>query len=264
MFELKQLQTVLTPLLKDGVCLAFSGGCDSTLLLAVLSEMADRDHFLPVMAAGLLQTEEETARARSLAEKFHTELVILSPDVLSLDAVRMNRRDRCYHCKKYFFEAIRSVASERRLKYVIDGTNADDLLVYRPGRKALEELNILSPLAMAGLTKSQVRMLTAQYDEAAARQPATPCLATRFPYDTPLDVESLNRVASAERSLRSLLPEHFSFRVRCHGRDARLELEDPAISLPLEPCVKDAGFDRVTIDPEPFRSGSFDRREKLS
>lgn len=258
-----RLQSLLTPMLKEGVCLAFSGGCDSTLLLAVLSEMSGGKNFLPVLAAGLLQTAEEIARAKELAAKFHTGLVILSPDVLSLDAVRMNRHDRCYHCKKYFFEAIRAVAAEHHLKYVLDGTNADDLLMYRPGRKALEELNVLSPLAMAGLTKSQVRALTALYDEDAARQPAAPCLATRFPYDTALEEESLQRVARAERALRSLLPEHFSFRVRCHGNNARLELEDPSISLPLEQVVKDAGFLSVSIDPEPFRSGSFDRQEKL-
>lgn len=264
----QQLRDLLKKMLTEGVCLAFSGGCDSTLLLALLSEMSVGKNFLPVMAAGPLQTPEEVARAKRLAEKFHSSLLVLSPDVLTLDGVRMNRRDRCYHCKKYFFEMIRTAARERGLKYVIDGTNADDLLTYRPGRKALAELDVASPLAMAGLTKAQVRAMTARYDEEIAYLPATPCLATRFPYDTPLEPDSLKMTADGERALRDILGERFSFRVRCLGKNARLELENTHLSAELlqrlEDALKKAGFAAVSIDPEPFRSGSFDRQEKLS
>ena len=162
-----------------GVALALSGGCDSALLLAVLARLRQEKDF-PFLAVHIqtpLQTAEEGERCRRLAARFQVELITVSPDVLTLPAVCGNRRDRCYHCKKMIFRSVLAAAEERQIPLVIDGTNADDCKEYRPGRQALAELGIFSPLAEAGLTKPQVRQLAAEYGLEEAHLPASACLA---------------------------------------------------------------------------------------
>lgn len=248
----------------QGAALALSGGCDSALLLAVLAQMRRKNDF-PLLAVHVqtpLQTTAEADRCAALAARFQVELVTLSPDVLALPAVKENGRDRCYHCKKLLFESILATAAERGFFTVLDGTNADDCREYRPGRQALAELGILSPLAGAGLTKRQVRQLAAEYGLAEADLPAAACLATRFPYDTALTEDCLRRVEAAELFLRAILTGHF--RVRIHGIVARIEVEEQAFPALLSARkaivdeLKKLGFSHVTLDLAGFRSGSFD------
>ena len=247
-----------------GVVLALSGGCDSALLLAVLARLRQEKAF-PFFAVHIqtpLQTAEEAVRCRKLAVRFQVELVTVSPDVLALPAVCGNRRDRCYHCKKLIFTAVREVAEAHQIPLVIDGTNADDCLEYRPGRQALTELGIFSPLAEAGLTKREVRRLAAEYGLDEAFLPASACLATRFPYDVPLTPDALQRVAQAENFLRRFLSGHL--RVRVHGDLARIEVEKQDFQSLLEvgntvaEAFKKLGFSHTTLDLAGFRSGSFD------
>ena len=247
-----------------GVALALSGGCDSALLLAVLARLRQEKDF-PFLAVHIqtpLQTTEEAERCRRLAARFQVELVTVSPDVLTLPAVCGNRRDRCYHCKKMIFQAVLAAAEERQIPLVIDGTNADDCKEYRPGRQALAELGIFSPLAEAGLTKPQVRQLGAEYGLEEAHLPASACLATRFPYDVSLTIPALERVARAEAFLRSIVSG--PLRVRVHGDLARIEVEKAEFSAvtaageTIEKTLKKLGFQTVTLDLSGFRSGSFD------
>ena len=145
---------------------------------------------------------------------------------------------------------------------MIDGTNADDCKEYRPGRQALAELGIFSPLAEAGLTKPQVRELAAEYGLEEAHLPASACLATRFPYDVSLTIPALERVARAEAFLRSIVSG--PLRVRVHGDLARIEVEKAEFSAvtaageTIEKTLKKLGFQAVTLDLSGFRSGSFD------
>ena len=161
---LKSLKAFLHPLTSEGIALAFSGGVDSMLLLAVLQKMSEEKPF-PLVALTMktvLQDEREMSEAKQAAADLGVKSEFLSFNPFDLEAVRNNRRERCYFCKKTIFEKFVDYAKAQGLKHVLDGTNADDLKVYRPGRKALQELGIISPLAEVGLTKVNIRELSAE------------------------------------------------------------------------------------------------------
>lgn len=196
------------------------------------------------------------------------EVVCVTLDVpdLTIPEVAMNRRDRCYHCKRAMFLKLLEKAREIGADCVMEGTNADDQKVYRPGIRALRELGIRSPLAEEGLTKADVRRLAREAGLAVSDKPSSPCLATRYPYDVPLTMEKLRRAAEAESLVREYLPGLANLRVRCEGEDgldARIEtdcvqnLEETFADF--LPRLKALGFRRVEIDPHGFQSGSYDK-----
>ena len=159
---------------------------------------------------------------------------------------------------------MRELAEALGIDTVMDGTNADDLQAYRPGLQALKELGIISPLAEAGLTKIEVRQLAKEYNLAAADQPSTPCLATRFHYGTVLVPEELEKVAAGEEYLRSL--GFYNVRLRVHGDIARIEVDSVDMQVLLQyrqevaRHLRGLGFTYVTLDMDGFRSGSMDQR----
>lgn len=260
----KRLRAVLEPLTAGGACLAFSGGCDSATLLAMLARMR-AEHDFPLVAvycAGPFQTAAERGRAETQAKMNGVALVVIAPDPLSVPEVRRNARDRCYHCKRLVFAALAKAAAAAGAANLLDGTNADDLRAHRPGRRALEELGVISPLAQAGLTKAEVRELAAAWGVPSAHAPAGACLATRFPYDTELTEEELRRVEAAEEKLRPFAPG--ALRVRAHGDLARVEAAPASFAglvanrEAVTTALRALGFKFVTLDLEGFRSGSFD------
>lgn len=188
------------------------------------------------------------------------------PD-LSIPEVLMNRRDRCYHCKLAMFARFKAYAEKIGADFVADGTNADDLKEYRPGLRARDEMGVRSPLAEAGLSKKDVRRLAAAAGLAAAVKPSSPCMATRFPYDTELSREKLAMAADAERAVRRYLPESADLRVRCENGKARIETEPRYFHMlrdvwrELETALISLGFKTVELDPLGFRSGSYDSDE---
>ena len=145
---------------------------------------------------------------------------------------------------------------------VVEGTNADDLKVYRPGIQALRELSIISPFAKLGITKEEVRKLAAQYGISVASRPSTPCMATRFPYGTELNYELMQQVDKAEVWLRS--QGFYNVRLRIHGDVTRIEVDEEQMDLLLSKRqsviaeLKRMGFVYITLDLEGFRSGSMD------
>lgn len=243
------------------LCLAFSGGSDSALLLRLACDAG-----LIVTAVtfdSTLQPAGETRRAEQQARECGAMHFVLSLDPLADERVRQNSRDRCYHCKHALFSALCAYAQAHDAGVVLDGTNADDLGEYRPGLRALGELGISSPLAELGIGKAQVRALSAQMGLATADKPSSPCLATRFPYDMPLESAALMRVSAAEETLHR---RGFAVvRVRAHGLLARVELP-PArfgdfltVAPEIDSELKRLGFAQVTLDLAGFRSGSFDQ-----
>jgi uncharacterized protein len=185
-------------------------------------------------------------------------------DLLSVAGFADNPPDRCYRCKTAVFTALLELAERERLGTVVEGTNRDDLSVYRPGIKALKELGIASPLLESGLGKAEIRALSAAFGLATADKPSFACLASRFPYGTRLTPEGLARVEKCEGLLREL--GFRQFRVRVHGDVARIEVEPEEIPRLLSPEVSDriheefrnVGFLYVTADLKGFRSGSMD------
>ena len=150
----------------------------------------------------------------------------------------------------------------------MDGTNGDDLHVYRPGRRALRELGVVSPLAELGFTKAEIRQLAAERGLKCAKKPAMPCLATRFAYGTELTPERIRQVAQGEELLRKLLPADTDLRLRVQDRIARIEVSPDELETVLRnrtgisAGLKKLGFEFITLDLEGFRSGCYDQQKE--
>ncbi len=262
--KLNELRRMLEELSTDGVCAAFSGGVDSALLLTVLSELHEKKQFplLAVVFATAFHTAEETASALKLADGLGVPVERVDRDVLSDPVLRTNPKDRCYHCKHNLFSEMKRIAAAHGIRNLVDGTNADDTKVYRPGRKALEELGVLSPLALCGFSKDEIRAAARELLVPVADKPSMPCLATRFPYGTPLTDDALRKAERGEAYLRELGLN--VVRLRVHGDVARIETDPDGFDLVVEKRFEIAfelrrlGFPYVTLDLEGFRSGSMD------
>ena len=203
-----------------------------------------------------------------LESEGHTVVpVTFSVPDLAIGQVAMNRRDRCYWCKRAMAAALNARAAAEGAEAVMDGTNADDLAERRPGLRAMREAGVRSPLAEAGYTKAEVRRRARAAGLAVFARPSSPCLSTRFPYDFPLTPALLERAAAAEAAVRARLSPTDDLRVRCEGdgaRTARIEVSPAAIGglrrnfAAVEHELRALGFTAVTLDPRGFRSGSYD------
>ena len=262
--EKKSLEAHLLELAESDIVVAFSGGVDSSLLLMLCCKAA-REKGTKVTAVTMLtrlHPHGDEDIARRVAEEAGACHVLMRLDELEDAGIRMNPEDRCYRCKRLLFGELQKKAAEIGATCVIEGTNADDLHVYRPGIRALRELGIRSPLAECGITKSNVRQMAQEMGLSVARRASTPCMATRFPYNTPLDYEAMARVDEAERWLRE--QGFYNVRLRVHGDIARLEIDNQDMGklLKIQKDVvnrlKTMGFAYVTLDLEGFRSGSMD------
>jgi uncharacterized protein len=238
---------------------AFSGGVDSGLL-SVAAYQALGDRMLSVTIKSPVEISETMEVARKLAAQFNFPHQFVESDELENPQFRSNPADRCYHCKMMTFSELQKMASEKGLAYVVEGTNADDVSDYRPGRKASEELEVLTPLLQVGLKKPEIRMLAKALGMANWDMPSSPCLASRFPYGTAITRPGLDKVARGEAYLHGLGVR--SVRVRFGGASVRIEVE-PAeiqrlIGLRSEvlPFFKGLGFKYVQVDLEGYRQGS--------
>lgn len=251
-----------------GIGVAFSGGADSTLLLAAAARSGRAVTALTAHTA--LHSPAELQRAESLAASLGVPLQVFRLNPLELPPVRANATDRCYHCKRALFAQMLAFAAAQGITTLADGSNADDARVYRPGRRALRELGVRSPLAELGFSKADIRRLSAALGLPTATAPAVPCLATRFDYGTELTDEALRRVQAGEAVLHRLLPGAADLRLRVQGELARLEVppaQFPAVlaaAAPLTAELKQLGYRYITLDLEGFRSGSFDIARHLT
>jgi len=244
-----------------GVLVAFSGGLDSGFLCAVAREVLG-DRAIAYTAVSASHPAWDLAAARKTAADLGIRHVTRETHEIEDPRYAANPKDRCYFCKSEVFGTAWDVARELGLDAVADGTTADDLSDWRPGRTAAAEKAILSPLADAGLTKAQVRALARDvYGLSFWDRPASPCLASRFPYGTIIDAARLKQVESVEAALRSA--GYVEFRARYHGDLVRIEVrpEDlPRLAAGADraaivAAARAAGFKYVTVDLEPFASG---------
>ena len=242
------------------VTVAFSGGVDSSFLLALAVETLGVDNVLAVTVNSELLAAHEPEHACDIAA--HIGATHITKDVMILtDAtVASNPPDRCYHCKKQVFGLIGQVAAEAGLPHVLSGDNADDPSDYRPGMRALVELDIRSPLKDAELTKAEIRALSAERHLPTADKPSAACLASRVQYGLELTDERLRRLDAGEQLLKSL--GLTPCRLRDHGQLARIEVlpEQFADALAardqLVTELRGLGWNYVTLDIAGFRSGS--------
>ncbi len=263
--KFKILQTFL--LHNAPVAVAFSGGVDSSLLLAAAADIAPAGTYA-ITCFTPLHRKEEIAHTVRLAESRSIPHTVLECDPLSEPLIAANQPDRCYHCKKFLYTKMNDWATANGKPTLLDGNHSDDLTHYRPGLQALKELGVTSPLAAAGLKKEEIRALAKVLDLPNWQAPSRPCLATRIPYGTTLDGSVLAKLGQGEADLLSL---GFSdCRLRLHGDILRLELpqEDMGRLMPLKERILDLlkplGFPYITLDMAGLTSGSMDQKLNLT
>jgi uncharacterized protein len=240
---------------------AYSGGVDSSLLLRVACEVLG-ERALGVIGRSDSYAERELGLALDQAARFGARVEIVTTGELADPAFRSNPANRCYHCKSELYRKLADVARREGAAQVFDGTIADDLGDWRPGRRAADERGVRSPLAELGFTKEDVRAAALHYGLESHAKPASPCLASRIPYGTEITRENLNMVERGEELLRSL--GFTEMRVRHHGDVARLEvpraemarLLDEAVRARVVEGIKAIGYRFAALDLEGFRSGS--------
>ncbi|MEZ3486632.1 MAG: ATP-dependent sacrificial sulfur transferase LarE [Lachnospiraceae bacterium] len=248
----------------EDLIVAFSGGVDSSLLLKLACDAAKEAgrKVYGIFLHTMLHPVKEAEAARRVAEETGAFFSVLEIDELEGAGIADNPVDRCYRCKRYLFQEILKEAEKLGVPRILEGTNEDDLHVYRPGIRAVRELGIISPLADAGFTKEEVRRMADECGISVSRRPSTPCLATRFPYGTHISYDEMRKVEEGEAYLREL--NLYNVRLRVHGSIARIEtdLKDLGIVLArreeVAESLKKLGYTYVTLDLEGFRSGSMD------
>ncbi|MGX8796885.1 ATP-dependent sacrificial sulfur transferase LarE [Fusibacter sp. JL298sf-3] len=249
------------------IVIAFSGGVDSTFLVSVASQvLKGKVLALTVNAPYIADWEIEEARALTTTLQVRHEFITVSIP----HCIEKNPENRCYLCKTEIFSTIKAYAIERGFHAVCDGSNADDVGDYRPGMRALQELDIKSPLLMCGITKAEIRQWSKALNLETWDKPPYACLLTRLPYGTEIAVEDLKMIEAAEhyliqRGIRAV-------RVRKHGEIARIEVDfsrtEHLLSLnvfkEISEALKGFGFKYVTLDLDGYTMGSFNRDLKES
>lgn len=264
--RLAQLETLMGQYTAGGenLCVAFSGGVDSSLILKAAVKAAGKggSRVYAVTFDSRLHPSCDLEIARRVAAELGGIHKVIHVNELEQEAIRMNPVDRCYLCKRHLFMNLKQMAESLGAKTVMDGTNEDDRHVYRPGIRALKELEIVSPLAQLHITKEEVKTMAKAWGISVASRPSMPCMATRLPYNTPIDYDILKQIEKGEGYLRELLGGNV--RLRLHGNVVRIEADKTSFGKLLEygdeivKRLKELGFIYITMDLEGFRSGSMD------
>jgi uncharacterized protein len=256
--RLEELATIIAPY--GSALVAFSGGVDSSLALAICARALPRGRVLAVTSNNETFLPSELDLAHEFADSLGVEHLIVNTRELDNPDYASNPANRCYFCKSTLYSDLDRLAGERGYACVVDGANADDEGDYRPGRKAAKELGVVSPLALAGVGKAEVRELAKHLGLPSWDKPALACLSSRFPYGQEITAEKLSQVARAEEFLRG---QGFrQVRLRHHGEIARLEVGPEemerafALRDKISAELREAGFLYVTLDLSGYKPGS--------
>lgn len=243
------------------VLVAYSGGVDSSYL-ALIAHQELGTKALCVMGISPSVPQIQQTEADEIARQFGFNFQKILTDELENSVYRANPPNRCYFCKTELYGKLLHLAQKKRIPFIVDGTNADDLRDYRPGRQAAQENSVRSPLAEVGLTKEEIRQLSRKYQLPGWDRPASPCLSSRIAYGVPVTIGRLAKIERGEEILRQMNLREF--RVRVHGELARIEIApnemrkilDTTIFEQLANEFRKLGFRYVTLDLQGFRSGA--------
>ncbi len=256
--RLAELERIIAP--RGSALVAFSGGVDSSLALAVAARALPKEKVLAVTSNNETYLPSELELAQDFAGSLGVEHLVVNTRELDDPNYASNPTNRCYFCKSTLYSDLGEMAAVRGYACVVDGANADDEGDYRPGREAAKELDVLSPLSLTGVGKEEVRAVARHLGLPAWDKPALACLSSRFPYGQEITPEKLRQVARAEEFMRERGFQQV--RVRHHGEIARLEVGpeemERAFSMREEISAEltEASFLYVTLDLAGYRSGS--------
>ena len=257
--KLKQLRERLRRI--GSAVVAFSSGVDSTFLLRVAhEELGEHVVAATIRSHTFPKRELDEATAFCRAEGVRHE--VIDSEELDIPGFAENPPDRCYHCKRELFSKLLAFARENGLAAVLEGSNLDDDGDYRPGRRAIQELGIVSPLHEVGLTKAEIRALSREMGLPTSDKPSFACPASRFPYGEHITAATLERVERAEQWLLDAGFGLTQLRVRAHGDLARIEVPPDDIprlaarAAEIAAAFKELGFAYVTLDLRGYRTGS--------
>lgn len=259
--KLTELITTLKSM--QSAVLAYSGGVDSTFLLKALQNSGIRT--LAVTAVSEITPLNDLHIANEMTAGLGIEHRIIETDAMLKEEFLRNTPERCFFCKDELFRKLTTIAGSEGYTFLLDGSNVDDTMDYRPGIRAASKYNVRSPLTEAALSKKEIRELSRQLDLSTWDKPSSPCLATRFPYGQRITKGALKRVGKAEDFLRGL--GFHEVRVRVHDMIARIEVGEEEIGLLLiserrsliSEKLKSFGYRFVSLDLDGYRTGSMNR-----
>jgi len=264
---LKNKEKKLSSLLKGygSVLVAYSGGIDSTFLAVMAKRILGENH-LAVTAVSAIRSEDEIRTPKAIARKFKLNHLVIKTGELKDKRVLANPPDRCFHCKSLLWREMKKIARAKDISAIIEGSTVDDQKEYRPGKAASVKFGIRSPLAEAGLTKAEIRVLAKKMGLPNWNAPSNSCLATRIPYGRAIKVSELRRIGSSEAFLKKLGFDNL--RVRHHGDLARIEVptEEFSATTKRSPNIvkklKGLGYKFVTLDLAGYQKGCYDNGKK--
>ncbi|MDR3592034.1 MAG: ATP-dependent sacrificial sulfur transferase LarE [Negativicutes bacterium] len=258
--KLNKLMAMLKEM--ESVATGFSGGADSAFLVAAAQRTLG-DKAVAVTAYSATLPESEKQAAIEFARQMGVHHILLEISELESPDFVANRPDRCYYCKQQRFSVLSRWAAEHGFQWVLEGSNADDTGDYRPGMRAVGELAaVRSPLLEVGLTKAEIRQLSADWNLPTWNKLSAACLSSRVAYGQPITEEKLKQIEQGEELLKRYCSGQV--RLRHHGTLARIEvfpedmpaLAQPPLSQMITRALKDLGFTYVTLDLAGYRMGS--------